>query len=347
MSKEPTNATAAPRASISDVAVAAGVSRAAVSKVIRDAYGVSPAMRERVEAAIKELDYRPRIAARAMRGATFTIGFEVPHMASDIYTQVMEGAGRRLAGSPYQMILAPGLGYRSGTAVLESLVDRQVDGIIAISSNVPAEDLERIAERVPLALLGRHDESPAYDCVTGDDRAGTHLMMDHLLGLGHRRIAHVTIEPPSLHAPHAIRRDVYTDRMTQEGLSPDLTYVGASEAETAEAVQATRALIHRPDRPTAIFAGHDTLAMGCLQARVDSGLTADDLTVVGYDNIRLARHPLISLTTVDQFGTELGAVAIEFLMERIREGRRSARNHQTAPVLRVRATSRPPRITGS
>src|SRR5690349_16399965 len=130
------------RPSISDVALAAGVSKGAVSKVIRNAYGVSPAMRERVEAAIEQLGYRPRVAARVMRGASFTIGFEVPHLGNDFFTQVTEGATSKLAGSGYQLIIAPGLGYLSGSAVLDALVDRQVDGIIAIASDVEPAWLE-------------------------------------------------------------------------------------------------------------------------------------------------------------------------------------------------------------
>ena len=106
------------RPSISDVALEAGVSKAAVSKVIRNAYGVSPAMRERVETAIERLEYRPLHAARVMRGASFTIGFEVPHLGNDFFTQITEGAASKLAGSGYQLIIAPGLGYLSGTKVL-------------------------------------------------------------------------------------------------------------------------------------------------------------------------------------------------------------------------------------
>ena len=104
-----------------------------------------------------------------MRGASFTIGFEVPHLGNDFFTQVTEGAASTLAGSGYQLIIAPGLGYLSGTSVLDALVDRQVDGIIAISSDVDADWLERLATHVPVVLLGRHDRSQEYDTVTDDD----------------------------------------------------------------------------------------------------------------------------------------------------------------------------------
>jgi LacI family transcriptional regulator, galactose operon repressor len=328
------------RPSISDVALEAGVSRAAVSKVIRNAYGVSPAMRKRVETAIDKLDYRPRVAARAMRGASFTIGFEIPHTGNDFFTQVMEGATKGLAASRYQLIVAPGLGYLSGTSVLDALVDRQVDGIIAVSSEVTVDWLEQLAKQVPVpvVVLGRHDRSGEYDSVTDDDVAGVDLVMDHLFGLGHQRIAHLTIRPPTDLGPHAVRLKAYRSRMKQAGRKPQVVYSRSSEQE---AYEAARTLLEGSSRPTAIFAGHDQLAIGVLRAIAELGLDAEDVSVVGYDNISLAGHPLISLTTVDQFGVEMGAASIELLMERIRDGRRTPRHHQLDPQLRIRNSSRP------
>ena len=104
-----------------------------------------------------------------------------------------------------------------------------------------------------------------------------------------------------------------------------------------------RTLLGGGNPPTAIFAGHDTLAIGVLRAIAELGLDAEDVSVVGYDNINLAGHPLISLTTVDQFGVEMGVTAIELLMERIRDERRSPRHHQLAPQLRIRNSTRPVR----
>ena len=150
------------RASISDVAVRAGVSKAAVSKVIREAYGVSPAMRARVEKAIDELNYRPRVAAQALRGSSFTVGFEIPHLGNDFFNQVVSGATTGLAASKYQLIVAPGLGYRSHIRA-RGAHRWQVDGIITISSEVAPDWLEQLAVDIPIVLLGRHDDSSAYD----------------------------------------------------------------------------------------------------------------------------------------------------------------------------------------
>ena len=325
------------RPSISDVAQAAGVSPAAVSKVIRNAYGVSPGMRERVETAIQQLDYRPSVAARAMRGSSFTIGFELPHLGNEFFTQITQGAANALSGSGYQLLISPGMKHDDGSAVLEGMVDRQVNGIIAISSEVTVPWLEGISRSVPLVLLGRHERSQLFDSVTGNDVSGANLAMDHLLTLGHRRIAHLTLVPPTEGAPHAARLAVYRTRMEQAGCEPDVVYVDTDQDTYA----AARAVLQRDLPPTAIFAGHDALAITILGAVADLGLSADEVSVIGYDNVSLADHPRVSLTTVDQLGVEMGSKAAELLLERIRDGRSESRHCQIEPRLQVRGSTKP------
>ena len=127
-------------ATIEDVARVAGVSRAAVSKVLRNAYGVSPAMRERVGAAIEELEYRPRVAARAMRGRSYTLGIEIPDFRNPFFAEIIQGSTAALAGTDYQLIIAPAEeGNRVGYRAIESLVDQQVDGVVGIAPLVTRE----------------------------------------------------------------------------------------------------------------------------------------------------------------------------------------------------------------
>ena len=330
-----TSATPPRRPALIDVARAAGVSKGAVSKVIRNAYGVSPAMRTRVEEAIAELGYRPRTAARVMRGQSFTIGFETPGLGNALQTLVIEGAAEELAGSPYQLVIVPGLGRLSAQEILEALVDRQVDGIIAHASEVPAEWIEELARFAPVVVLGRHDDSSAFDTVSNDDAAGTDLAMDHLFGLGHTRITHLTIEPPTDQAPHIFRRDQYVMRMESAGLRPVVECVPSTERG---AYDAARALLSSSDRPTAIFAGHDELAIGVLRAVAELGLGPSEMSVVGYDNVELARHPLVSLTTIDQCGTDAGRTSIRLLLERI-NGRTDPRHVYFQPELVVRRST--------
>jgi LacI family transcriptional regulator len=338
-----TSMSASRAATIEDVAREAGVSRAAVSKVIRNAYGVSPAMRERVNAAIEALDYRPRIAARAMRGSSFTLGIELPSIGNPFFTKIVAGATAALHGTPYQLIIAPAdMDNEEGVRALGALADRQVDGIVAISPKVRPEWLERLAGRVPVVMIGRHDRPAAYDTVTDDDVLGTRLAMQHLFDLGHRRIAHLTrdeeVTVPGSGTPHAVRLEQYLALMEEAGLSEHIRVVRTGLTEESARLD-THALLDE-GVPTAIFAGNDELAFGAQRALGERGLTPADVSLVGYDDVDIASHPAISLTTVHQSGEALGERAIRLLLERI-QGRSEPANFTVVPSLEVRASTAP------
>lgn len=325
------------RATIEDVAARAGVSRAAVSKVLRDAYGVSDAMRERVTAAMAELNYRPSIAARAMRGRTYTIGIELPDLANQFFTRIVRGATAALEGTPYQLILAPAeTGSRLGYRALEALVDRQVDGLIAVSPRVDEDALERIAASVPLVMFGRLDKSDRYDVVAGDDLGGARLALQHLFDLGHTRIAHLTLpkEDPNAPYPHSGRLREYLAAMADRGLDAEVWHTDDGEEPS---YRATREAIEQGTTATAVFAAHDELAFGVLRAVADTGA---DMSVIGYDDVAMASHPAISLTSVDQPGERMGARAVEMLLERI-AGRTAAAHEVFEVELKPRASTRP------
>ncbi|MEU5870444.1 LacI family DNA-binding transcriptional regulator [Glycomyces sp. NPDC047369] len=334
---------------IEDVAREAGVSRAAVSKVIRNAYGVSPAMKARVTEAIEKLGYRPSVSARGMRGATFTLGFEIPELTNPFFPKLLAGATAAMAGTPYQLIIAPadpehGEGYRA----IQALVDRQVDGVIAVSPMVDPEWLERVAAGVPVVMIGRHDRSAAYDTVVNDDEDGARQVMRHLLDLGHKDIAHLTSVPlksaPAPGVPQAIRMEVYRTAMQEAGLADRIRILYSPHGVPEARLVALRELT-APDRPTAVFACHDEPALGVLHAVADAGLTPAEVSVAGYDDIEIASHPGISLTTVDQDGEAMGRLAAELLLERI-AGRTTARHEVVSPHLVARGSTRPPRPRG-
>lgn len=334
--------TSARRPTILDVAHEAGVSRAAVSKVIRDAPGVSPAMRTRVEEVIRRLDYRPSAAARGLRGASYTLGMELPHLTNPFLAEIADGARAALVGTPYQLVVAPADGPEQGA--IEALVDQRVDGIVAISPLVRPDWLEQLAQRVPLVMVGRHDDPVGYDTVVGDDLHGAREVMTHLLGLGHRRIVHLTegesVTMEGSGTPHALRLQAYRECMRAAGLEAETRIVHVDQEEGG-AREATLALLREEPRPTAVFAAHDSLAIGALAALADAGLTARDMSVAGYDNTRLAAHPLLSLTSVDQSGRDLGQRAVTMLLERIR-GRDQPRHHTYTPHLVMRGSTAPP-----
>jgi LacI family transcriptional regulator len=330
------------RVTIQDVADAAGVSRAAVSKVIRDAYGVSPAMRSRVLETIERLEYRPSVSARGMRGATLTLGIEIPEIANQFFAKVLSGITSSLSETPYQLIIAPTeKSSREGYRAIEALADRQVDGIIAVSPLVDPTWLERFAATMPLVMLGRHDDSTNYDTVVGDDALGTSLAMRHLIDLGHSDIVHLApsdaVTREGTGTPHSIRLSGYLEAMNRAGHG-DLVRVIRSDNSELGAYRATVALLDE-HRPTAIFAGNDEPALGVLHALAERNLEST-ISVVGYDDTDAAQHPLISLTSIAQFGTEMGERSAELLMERI--GGRTTPVHKVfTPQLVARKSSGP------
>ncbi|MEV4106310.1 LacI family DNA-binding transcriptional regulator [Nonomuraea sp. NPDC049695] len=324
----------------------AGVSKAAVSKVIRNDYGVSDAMRDRVKRAIDELGYRPQAAARALRGRAFTIGVLMRHIGIPFYAEIMTGLVDQLAESDYQAIMIQG-GTRDKTEkrALDALIDRQVDGILLIAPLGGRTQLEQVARDIPTVVLGRHDRSPAYDLIVDDDRVGSELVMDHLIELGHRRIGHITFHQEHGRAADQmprIRAETYERVMRDRGFADDIAIAATSYSEEG-GYDGARELLSRSPRPTAIFAGSDEAALGVLAALHEAGLSVPgDVSVAGYDNTRLAAHPNIALTTVDQDGVVMGRMAGRLLLERI-EGRTSAVHFSVIPSLVVRrSTASPP-----
>lgn len=328
---------------IADVAELAGVSRSAVSKVIRNAYGVSEDMRTRVEGAVQELGYRPSVVARAMRGASFTIGVELPNTANPFFEGIIHGLSTAVRDSAYRIVISPS-GDLDSTPALQTLVDLQVDGIVAVSSHVHPDILESMARQRPLVLLGRHEHSHLFDTLVDDDALGTRLVLQHLLDLGHQAIAHLTIEssqhPWMQHSPHAVRAKSYDAFMTSAGLQHHRsTHFCASTEESA--YTRTLEILAGANPPTAISAGHDELALGVLRARAERGLGSGDLSVAGYDDSRIASHPLISLTTVKQSASAIGERIGALLLERL-AGRRESVHEVITPELRVRNSTAPP-----
>ncbi|ROQ39749.1 LacI family transcriptional regulator [Frondihabitans sp. PhB188] len=350
-SGDPVSATPPGKATIRDVARLAGVSHSAVSKVIRNAYGVSPGMRERVTAAIDALDYRPSATARAMRGSGFTIGLEMPSDSNPFFNVLIGGAMAALADSPYQLVVAPAMSADAlEFRALEALADRQVDGLVAISPLVGTAWLARLSRQMPIVMLGRHDESAAYDTLASDDALGTRLVMEHLRDLGHRRIAHLThgaaVTAAGSLTPHAVRYEAYHAAMAAAGLDRSARVIRTG-ANDDEAYATTMTLLRDArqsgdELPTAIFAGNDSIALGVQRAILDSGLTHDDISLASYDGIPMTAHPAVSLTTVDQRGHEMGATAVTLLLERL-AGRTESKQLLIEPRLRVGTSTRPPR----
>ncbi len=335
------------RVTIVDVARHANVSTTTVSKVLRNAYGASPAMQEKVRRAIAELGYRPHAAARGMRGQTYAIGVMLPDIRNPFFPDILDGMEEFLDGTNYQVLHGAGCNGEAAEArVTEAMIDRSMDGLVLIAPISSRSRLEHVARTVPTVVIGRHGHSACYDTVADDDLTGAALIVDHLAGLGHRRIAHIEhleTDPARIaEMPNAIRAEGYRRAMRANGLTDEIDIVSTSYTQ-AGGYRGAQQLLARAQRPTAIFAGADIVAMGVYEALAEAGLSVPgDISVAGYDNTTFAAFGPISLTTVDQAGHQIGANAARLLLDRIAERNKPSAQVKLSPTLVVRRSTAPP-----
>lgn len=329
------------RPTIRTVATDAGVSRSAVSKVLNDAYGVSPELRERVLASIERLNYRPSTSARAMRGRTYTLGVVASDIHNPFFAEVAVGISRRLQGTSYQTLL--GFSLSSGEtelSLVEAMMDRQVDGLILIAPRTDETAHRAIAERIPLVLVGFHAEGQTeFDSANVDDAEGARLAVEHLVAAGRRRIAMVSIRWPDTAGSVIRRREIgYLNAMAKAGLAEHARIVHTEEYPT-DIGQLAEELLRTADRPDAVFCWNDFAALELLSATRNLGLEVPrDIAIVGFDNTAFCRLSQNSLSSIDQSAEILGRNAADMVLERL-AGRTKPRHLLLEPMLVERASS--------
>jgi len=303
---------------IARVAALAGVGVGTVSRVLNDSGAVSPATRRRVEEAIDALGYEPSAAARALStGRTMSIGVVAPFLTQPSVVERLRGVARRVADAGYQLVLLDVERPEHVDGALRSCaVNGRVDGLLVISLPVP-EDFR--TGSVPVVRVDR--------CGSGlpgvhiDDEAGGRLATEHLIGLGHERIAFIgdTEENPYGFDSSARRRAGYEAALRDAGLPvhAELIRTGPHSRDVAHAL--TLALLAAPAPPTAIFAASDDQALGVVEAAEGAEVPVPGrLSVVGFDDIEVARYA--GLTTVAQPLESSGTRAVDLLLDALAGG---------------------------
>jgi LacI family transcriptional regulator len=325
------------RVTIRTVAADAGVSVAAVSKVLRNAYGVSEALRARVNASIEKLGYRPSKAAQGLRGRSTAIGVLLVEVGNPFLPSIIDGIQDALAPSHWQAMIGVGRSQTHlETELIESMIDHGMAGLILVAPMLPSVVVSRYAQRLPIVLVAYHDPSSAlFDTVNGDDHLGAIIATEALLERGHRDIGFLAHQSNGERWAHVqTQRELgYRRAMAAAGLEPrvfDLT--APSEGRPGE----IRAFLERPDRPRAVFCWSDLDALPLRGLAHQVGLRVpEDLAIVGYDNSPMCASPLVNLASIDQSGRELGASAAQALLSRL-AGRRDPLRILVEPRLVVR-----------
>ncbi|HEX6867391.1 MAG TPA: LacI family DNA-binding transcriptional regulator [Candidatus Limnocylindrales bacterium] len=330
---------------ISDVARLAGVGRGTVSRVLNDRSNVDPATRARVLAAIKELDFVPSQTARRLSlGRTQTVAVILPFLTRPSAVERLRGIELTLAAGGYDLIVFNVETRERRDAVFRDLPrPERVDGIIIVSLSPHPEEIERIARvGLPAVLVDAHHRSMPR--IVADDVLGGRLAAEHLIGLGHERIAFIGDIPrtPLAFTSSRLRLTGVRRALLRAGLRLPASRVAIGDHSRRRAAELAQRMLLRPARPTAIICASDTQAAGALQAAEMLGLQVPgDLSVTGYDDLDLADH--LGLTTIRQPLFESGVRAVQRVMSLI--------DGQPAPTLRevqdislvVRRSTAPPR----
>ncbi len=304
---------------IFEVARTAGVSIATVSRVANGTARVRPRTEARVRAAMERLGYRPHALARGLAARrSHTIGLLITDILDPYFAEIVRGAQERAESVGYVVLLGDAsVQTASEDLLVKRLLERRVDGLIVASSRTTDEYARQLrSEDVPVVCINGPVGQFAH-AVRIDQRAGARLAVEHLAGLGHRRIAHIT---GATGVPtRAERLAGFRAALKECGVRHDPGLVVTGVASMAEARAATNRLLELADRPTAIFAYNDRWAIGCYQAiRASGRAIGRDVSVVGFDDIAMTEWVDPPLTTVSQPRREMGRIAIDILLAVLR-----------------------------
>ncbi|MBM0230565.1 LacI family DNA-binding transcriptional regulator [Micromonospora sp. STR1_7] len=328
---------------MSDVARVAGVSTATVSRVINGHYGVSAHTMAQVRSAIEQLGYESSLVATSLRRSRTNVLGLVAHSFQSYTAEVLKGVMKALSRSGFDLIIYANSdlygSYSEGweRRHLTRLSGTLTDGCIVVTP------WGEVRSRTPVVAIDPARDSTAPS-VTADNFAGATAAVEHLLGLGHRRIGFIAGRS-SLVAAWS-REEGYRSALTDAGVPVDPTLIGRGDFNPESAVPLARALLQRADPPTAIFAASDGMALKVLEVARDLGFSVPaDLSVVGFDNIPETALTEPGLTTVDQSMYQLGYEAARMLKALVTGEWEEPRQIVLPTSLVIRSSTAPPKST--
>ena len=307
---------------IMGVAKLAKVSKTSVSRYLngQNVGHMSEETKERIIAAIKELDYQPNSIARSLKQkSTKVIGLVVNDMSNLFFLEIIRGIEMELKNSGYNLLVC-----NSDTNVemelqcLKMLEKRQIDGVILIGMNMPVSHIEKIRTEFPIVLMERDPGKTNLDSVQIDNKVGAYEAVKHLIERGHQRIAHIT--GPFISTMAMERKESYEECLKDYGIEVWPQFIVSGNYKLESGYAGMQALMALREKPTAVFCANDYMAMGALRFLMEHNYKVpQDVALVGYDDIMVSKMVTPSLTTVRQPVWELAGVATRLLLERIKE----------------------------
>lgn len=322
-----------------EVALASGVDISTASRILNGDPNQSarPETRERVLEVARRLNYKPNATALALRTTkTNALAILIPNLSNVAYAEVTEGARLRADEAGYVLFVVSG----TSSERLTSLIGR-IDGVMLAASRTDVGLGAEVGELMPTVLLNRHVDGP-LNSITIDDAAGIDALIDHLVALGHTDIGHVA--GPANTDTGARRLSAFKKGLRARNLRVRTSWIALGEYSEEGGYDATLAILRSRRRPTAIIASTVVTGIGVLAALRDYGIDVPhDISVATYDDVPLATFISPPLTAVRMPLREMGARAVELLLDLIAGGSVANEIVDTLPVVTQRASTGPPR----
>lgn len=305
-----------------DVAKKAGVSFMTVSRVINNRSNVDEKTRTRVLRAVKEMDYYPNTLGRGLNiNRTSSIGVVIPFtdriFGTAYYIDVLKGIEKTCAERGYEIVLCPKKSEQERQDYLRLFLERKADGLLIIAPAIGDPQIPKISERaVPCVVIDGRQEGKNIIFIDGDNVRGAILATEHLIGRGHRNIGFISGWDFVKNGRD--RLTGYREALKKNGIvfKPENVVPGDFTQESG--YRGMNTLLDLEERPTALFASNDLMAIGAMKAVQERKIRIPgEISVVGYDDIEAARYTLPPLTTVKQFSSDMGYVAADLLIKKI------------------------------
>ncbi|TCV99747.1 HTH-type transcriptional repressor PurR [Biostraticola tofi] len=324
-------------ATIKDVAKLAGVSTTTVSHVINKTRFVAKDTQLAVGEAIRELNYSPSAVARSLKvNRTKSIGLLASTSEAPYFAEIIESIEHHCYARGYTLILCNSHNdFDKQRAYLAMLAQKRVDGLLIMCAEYPAPLLDILNDyrQIPMVVMDwTEDQDTSTDRIIDNAVLGGLMATRYLIERGHRDIA--TIPGQLARNTGGGRHRGYLQALAEAGIPVNNDWIVQGDFEPESGYQAMKQILAYPQRPTAVFCGGDEMAMGALCAIDEQGLRVpEDISVIGYDNLRHSRFFSPALTTVDQPKEVLGESAIAMLLDRILTKRENAQTIEVTPSL--------------
>lgn len=321
------------KATIREVADKAGVSVATVSRVFNNSPKVVEETRKRIILVADELRYSPNYAARSLSTQrTESIGMLLPDLHGEFFSEVIRGVDETVQEQKHHLVVSSSHNKKSEIQAALKMMRGRVDGLIVMSPDIDAKTLEEnLPSKLPVVLLNCFVDDTAFDSINIDNVGGAYHIVMHLFGHKHTRIA--IIKGTERNRDATLRLQGYSKALAENNIAREEELLFPGDFTDSAGYDATRKILSMKNRPTAIFASNDSMAIGALIALRELNVEVpEEMAVVGFDDIPMARIARPKLTTVHVAINELGKLASETLFAAIRDKEQHVRHHRLIPT---------------